>query len=665
MTSTPEDDDGKSFPSGSTGREFSSRDDYVRHFNRWGLSLFRQERFREAWLCFQQALQVEPNCAELHNNCGVVLQCQEKLDEAAACFQRALQIEPRHVQSLTNLGNVFLKLGRLDEAIRCYQEVLAIRRDSAEAHCNLGSAFRDLGELRLAEEHYRDAIRARPELAEAHFNLGNTLESQERLEEAESHYRTYLGLRPDRALRELRILTICPTVFRGNKQIDVYRERLLAGIGAFPHRGLQADVASLGPSISAPPFNLVYQGRDDLAIKQSYANLIWESMPEEFRKMSVPDEAFHNGEKRTGPVNRLPRIGLVVTKGHERAFVTSMGGVLEHLSPSQFELVVVCALTCAERIKRDIRSEHVRVLSVPHRLDRYVAAIQSQHFDVLYYWEVGTDATNYLLPFLRLAPVQCTSWGYPVTSGIPNMDVYLSSDLLELYGGDAHYSERLLRLRTLPAYQYQRSLAAEPKTREDFGFRVDQDLYLCVQSLAKFHPEFDSSLAGILRRDGSAVVAIIEDQYGYLASHLSDRFTATIPDVADRIVFVPRQIHQDYLSLINAADVLLDTPHYCGVTSTYDAFSFGKPIVTLPGQFQRSRYTAACYELMDCGECVAQDAEAYVDIAVDLGTQPAYRHHVAQGIQEGTDAVFEDLGAVREHERVFRELLEETEPSPA
>lgn len=85
----------------------------------------------------------------------------------------------------------------------------------------------------------------------------------------------------------------------------------------------------------------------------------------------------------------------------------------------------------------------------------------------------------------------------------------------------------------------------------------------------------------------------------------------------------------------------------------------------MPGEFQRSRYTAACYELMDCGECIARDAEAYVDIAVDLGTQPAHRHDVGQRIQAGADAVFEDSSAVREHERVFRELIGETECSLA
>lgn len=60
---------------------------------------------------------------------------------------------------------------------------------------------------------------------------------------------------------------------------------------------------------------------------------------------------------------------------------------------------------------------------------------------------------------------------------------------------------------------------------------------------------------------------------------------------------------------------------------------------------------------MGCRECVAQDADAFVSIAVELGTRPAYRHHVGQRIREGLDAVFEDHAAVREHERVFRELL--------
>ena len=42
--------------------------------------------------------------------------------------------------------------------------------------------------------------------------------------------------------------------------------------------------------------------------------------------------------------------------------------------------------------------------------------------DLIYYWEVGSDAMNYFLPFARLAPVQCTGWGSTMTSGVPAVD---------------------------------------------------------------------------------------------------------------------------------------------------------------------------------------------------------------------------------------------------
>ena len=50
------------------------------------------------------------------------------------------------------------------------------------------------------------------------------------------------------------------------------------------------------------------------------------------------------------------------------------------------------------------------------------------------------------LAALRLAPVQCTTWGHPDSSGLPTMDYYLSSEVMEPPDADAHYTERLVRL---------------------------------------------------------------------------------------------------------------------------------------------------------------------------------------------------------------------------
>ena len=50
------------------------------------------------------------------------------------------------------------------------------------------------------------------------------------------------------------------------------------------------------------------------------------------------------------------------------------------------------------------------------------------------------------LAALRLAPIQCVTWGHPVTSGLPTVDYFLSSELMEPKDGQDHYSERLIRL---------------------------------------------------------------------------------------------------------------------------------------------------------------------------------------------------------------------------
>src|SRR5262249_8201747 len=153
------------------------------------------------------------------------------------------------------------------------------------------------------------------------------------------------------------------------------------------------------------------------------------------------------------------------------------------------------------------------------------------------------------------------------------------------------YDERLLLASTLLSYHRRVSLPERPKSREEFGLPADRNLYLCVQQLRKYHPDFDRVLSGVLRRDPRGLVVAAEDQYGQSAAvQLRARFAASMPDVAERIVFLPCLQNADYLSLLAAADVLLDPLHYGGVNSSYDGFSLHKPIVTLPTRYQRGRY---------------------------------------------------------------------------
>lgn len=64
----------------------------------------------------------------------------------------------------------------------------------------------------------------------------------------------------------------------------------------------------------------------------------------------------------------------------------------------------------------------------------------------------ATDSSNYFLRFHRLAPVQCTGWGWPLSSGAPEIDYHITSEGLAPAGAERHFRELLARLPHLPAF---------------------------------------------------------------------------------------------------------------------------------------------------------------------------------------------------------------------
>jgi protein O-GlcNAc transferase len=274
------------------------------------------------------------------------------------------------------------------------------------------------------------------------------------------------------------------------------------------------------------------------------------------------------------------------------------------------------------------------------------------------------DPTTYTLAFSRLAPVQCVTWGHPVTTGIPTVDYFLSSELIEPEWAEEHYTEKLVRLKTLPFYYYRPVPPAPLKSRRDFGLSDEHHLYACLQTLFKFHPEFDEILGGILRRDPRGRLVLIRGKHRHWEDLLTKRWAATIPDVLDRIQWLAPQPRADFLNLMAVSDVLLDTIHFGGGNTSYEGLGLGVPIVTLAAPFMRGRITYALYRKMGVMDCVAASPQQYADSAVALATDPSYREAVRARILAANGALFEDIAAVRELEEFFRSALRSREHLP-
>jgi len=161
-----------------------------------GDALAQQGRPEEAMAEYREALRINPDYVNAHNNLGLALAQQGQTEEAIAEYRQALRINPDFPEPHNNLGDALAEQGRTEEAIDEYREAVRINPAFAEAHYNLGKALARQGRTGDAIAEYREALRINSEYADAHNNLGIALAQQGQTGEAIAHMEKALELQP-------------------------------------------------------------------------------------------------------------------------------------------------------------------------------------------------------------------------------------------------------------------------------------------------------------------------------------------------------------------------------------------------------------------------------------------------------------------------------------
>ncbi len=67
----------------------------------------------------------------------------------------------------------------------------------------------------------------------------------------------------------------------------------------------------------------------------------------------------------------------------------------------------------------------------------------------------------------------------------------------------------------------------------------------------------------------------------------------------------------------------------------------------------RGRVSAGMYRQMELMECVANDLDGYIKVAVKLGADPDFRASIEKSIEEKRGLLFDDPEVVPEFEKFF------------
>ncbi len=571
-----------------------------------------------------------------------------RLAEAKDLYRQSLERDPGQARAWLGLGTLALQVGLAEAACQALAKAVSLAPAVPESRLRYAKALQDLGHIEQAIEELRAACNLRPDDAVGWESLGIAQQSRGDSEGALQSYERAFALAP-RAGTRIKLATLISPIIRSREALRAERARLEAGL----ERLLADPTLRLDDPIAAAlwsNFYLAFHGLNDRELQAGFARLYRQACP------SLDFVAPHCARPRA-PGGRL-RVGLISRFFHNHSIGRTSRGLFARLSRERFEVTAIfVAPTVDDDYSRDIRAQAERSLVVPQDLAEARRLIGALELDVLFYQDIGMEPFTYFLAYSRLAPVQCVSFGHPDTTGIPAMDYFVSNDLYEGPEAAGHYSERLVLLRDLGtlAFYYRPELPQPMKSRADFGLAAGDHLYICPQNLFKFHPDMDDLIAAILRRDVHGRLVVIEGRIGHWTDLIRARWQAAMPDVVDRIDFLPRQNPRDYVNLIAVADVMLDTVHFNGMNTSLEALAVGTPVVTLPGEFQRGRHTQAMYRKMGLPDCIAADPEQYAAIATRLGMDSDFRTAIRQEILERNAVLFEDIRVVREFERFFLE----------
>lgn len=633
-------------------------------------ALFRGGDLARAISEYEIAVQIAPGDVRVVLGLASALKVVGLHEEAAAICHTALQANPadasardameatlsrsepeRSAEIHSVARRLFEEASRLEstghpaQALEVFRRCAQLLPAVAPTHYRIGRLLQDAGQAEHARSHYELAARQQPGLFAAAHNAGKLAAGFGLVDRARRYLSQAHRLRPQDGI-SMRLELLTEAIHPSTEAIAAARACFEQGLDRLLERPPRMEDPLNKADL--PTFYLAYHGLCNRHLHVKLARAF---------ALVAPDlnwQAPHclASTRRPGRI----RVGFISQFMRSHSIGKVARGLIAQLSREQFEVYVLNIPPVApDDTARWIQAHCDRWLMLADTLPAARTQIAALELDILFYQDIGMEPFSYLLALARLAPVQCVSYGHPDTTGIPNMDYYVSNDLYEPPGAAEHYSERLVELHDLPtlAYYFRPPVPQQPPTRAELGLRPDARLYLCAQSLFKLHPDFDGLMNRILVRDGTGSILLFSGECAEWSVMLQRRFRLTMPEVADRIHFLPRQPYARFLQLLSVADVVLDTAHFNGMITSIDAFSVGTPVVTLPGALQRGRFTQAMYRKMGIGDGIAASADEYADLAVDIAASPDRRHALHRLVLERNRLLFEDRRAVTEFERFF------------
>ena len=647
-------------------------------YNNLGNLILEHGDAHQAALHYQQAINLNPNHAGTYLNLGNALLAQNQLEAAIAAYQTALQINSQEpgayknlafahtlkqnpLQAALFLGNRFYQQQNYAAAVEYYQAMIAQQIRDVSIYQSLATCYRNLDQLERAIAADREGLSHFPHEPSFHLalildlqNLGKLQEAIQVATEAIQHFPYNIALK----LEKQRLL---PLIYQTPEAILEHRQRYLQALDALVnHTPLttaeqyQSALAGIGQNTN---FLLSYQGHNDLDLQKQYGEFVCKVMAVNYPQWSqpLPIVPLQAGEKI--------RVGYLSGCMWEHTVGKLMIGWLRHHDSNLFEVYSYNVRDCYDSLTQVYRAYSDAFYQLPPALEAICEQIMANKLHILVFLDLGMQGLMTQLAGLRLAPIQCTTWAHPVTSGLPTVDYFLSSALMEPETAHDHYSETLIQLPKIGISYAKPDISALTKTQSDFGLRENAVVYLACQLLCKLLPQHDYLFAAIAHQVPHAqfvfiarpTSAYVQDQF---KQRLQKAFAAFGLNSEHYCIMLSPQTQTAYWDLNQRSDIFLDSLSWSGGHTTLEAIACGLPVVTCPGELMRGRHSYGILKALGMTDTIAATEAEYIDIAVRLGQDPVWRQSIVATMHDRHADLYDDTTCIDALETFYQRAVE-------
>jgi len=672
-----------------------------------GETLIAQEKYKEAISCFEEIIEKEENNPEhyyylglayllnqdtetaesiwmsillesddfetsldhlltLLDQQGTKFNQQRKLKLAFIIYQKVDELlenvdntQEKYGFYYFRIGEIYNAFGQTDQAIHSLHKSITIAQIK-ECYDYLAGIYYKIGQLDKLEMVAKQEIEIHPNYPGGYVNLFGAYLKSGQVEKAIEVSEQGIKKCPKDLVLKIKNYFLLPSLYNKADDIKLYRQRFIDNLDKFCQEIYSLDLTdkqNLDSVLSALQnnvnFELAYQSLNHKELQQKYGQIIHYTMSKTNPEWVQP-KSIKSTEDRKIKVGYLS----MSMKHHIVARLTF--GWLKNHDRSKLE---VYSYYIGDKI--DDVTENYRQNSdfFYHTFNwhQLCQQILSDDLDILVFLEIGMNAKMTMLSSLRLAPIQCTTWAHPETSGSVSIDYFLSSELMEPDNGQEHYCEKLIRLPNIGVCTPKPPIPQDHNTRAFFQLPEDKILYFCAQSIFKYLPYHDYIFPSIAQKVPDSKFIFLKRPNLSLANQFKERLKLAFDNynlnIDDYCIFYPTVTHENFMRLNLISDVFLDSLGWSGGGTTLDALACSLPVVTCPGEFMRGRHSYGILRMLGVEETIAYSEKQYIDIAVRLGVDKEWREEIREKINANHSNLYDDLECVRGLEKFYQDVV--------